>query len=336
MRLLCRQYLVIAATIVICLIPAIAAISAQEPEYRATTKIYVEVQAPGYASPTSLSQADRAAKNRTITFKELAGTKLILGSVVDELALDVSAEELAPHVTALSALDTAIIQITVSWGEPQQAAEIANAIATRTISLLGSEDIGVSSLHLVQAQPAVVPAGPSSPNLAVILGLAGFGGLLLGVAIVLIRQGMVRRIYSLEHLESVTDYPILGHIRTPSRRRAPGLDVHHLAQTLQSAGQFHGTDTYVVVSTKPTPAKSEFVHRLAAELPDVEMVQSSARLADREPLELGSPLDPALVIVALGQDTTDEFNTMMSQLDLFGVPIAGIVAAESRRFSLRA
>ena len=326
MRLLLRQYKIIAVTVIVCLLPAGAAVAFQTPEYRASTLVYVDVEPPSGASFYALNQATRVAQNRTITFKELVTTGYILNGVVQKLALDVTADDLASHVTALSALDTSIVEVTVVWSEPTMTARIANAIAAEMISQLPPQGIGPSSLTLKQAQPAVVPRSPSAPNTALILGLALLGGLLLGCAIVLIRQGFVRRIYSTDQVKALSNAPILGVV-TPGHTTEI-TNIANIAKTIVSAPGFSGVRTLAVISTRPRAEKSE-VSRLLSETLSVEhsivIVDSTATLANRESVEDPGSIDVALVVVVLGQDSTPEFSKMMAQLELLGLTVGGLI-----------
>ena len=326
MRLLVRQYKIIAVTVIVCLLPAGAAVAFQTPEYRASTLVYVDVEPPSGASFYALNQATRVAQNRTITFKELVATGYILNGVVQKLALDVTADDLASHVTALSALDTSIVEVTVVWSEPTMTARIANAIAAEMISQLPPQGIGPASLTLKQAQPAVVPRSPSAPNTALILGLALLGGLLLGCAIVLIRQGFVRRIYSTDQVKALSNAPILGVV-TPGHTTEI-TNIANIAKTIVSAPGFSGVRTLAVVSTRPRAEKSE-VSRLLSETLSVEhsivIVDSTATLANRESVEDPGSIDVALVVVVLGQDSTPEFSKMMAQLELLGLTVGGLI-----------
>lgn len=333
MRLLLRQYKIIAVAIIVCLVPAVASISFQEPEYQAVTRIYVDVETTPEASSYALSQANRLAQIRTITFKALVPSRLILDDVVTELNLDVTAEQLAPAVSAVSALDTSIIDINVVWDEPRMAAKIANSIADEMISELGSDQQqGATALVLEQAQPAVVPKQKATPNAVLLLGLAGFGGLLLGSAIVLIIQGYRRRIYSAQQIAPLTSAPLLGVV-SPGQPNA----IAHIAKTLTSAERFAGVRTIAVVSPGGHREKTDVAAQLSSSLPaDFVVVDSPARLALREPVDNPASMDGALVVVTLGRDSEPDLTTTLTQLELLGVSVTGVIVTTSARRSARA
>ena len=328
-RLLMRRYKTILATVIVCLLPALAVISFQSPEYRATTRIYVDVITPTDATSYGLSLANGVAQSRTITFKELVSTPLILDGVLNNLQLDITVDELASHVTAQSALDTAIVDIFVDWSEPEMATLIANEIGTEVITVLGGDENAASPLRLVQAQPARLPTAPSTPNPTLMLGFAAFGGLLLGAAFALLSQGFQRRIYSVEQLAAFP-VPVLGMV-APDQHTA----LRSLAGTLMSADRLKHARTVAVVSAEARPEKAEIAHNLAVSLADMAedftIIDSPARLAQREPIENPDRIDIALVMVTLGQDSTPGITTTLDHLELLGVSVGGFVLVKPPR-----
>lgn len=328
LRLLLRGYKVIAATLIVAFVAALAVISVQTPDYRATTLVYVNVETREDATTYELTNATQIAQTRTITFKELVTTPLILDGVVSRLSLDMTSDALAGHVVAQSALDTSIVEIFVDWPEPEAAAQIANEIATEVISTLGSDF--PSSLTVVQAQPAIVPTAPYTPAPAIPLGLAGFGGLLLGAAIVFLRQGLRRTVYFVEQLEPLTSLPIVGHV---GRDRAAA--VHNIAATVAAADRFHHAPTIAVVAAHPTAETTAIARELSDTCAETNnghtVVTSPARLADREPIDSAEHIDSALVVVALGRDSVPDITTTLAHLELLGVTVGGLILVKAPR-----
>ncbi|GAA3735526.1 hypothetical protein GCM10022239_09460 [Leifsonia bigeumensis] len=154
----------------------------------------MEVKAgmPADASKEALQEAVTYANFRTITYKALVTTGLVLDKVIDELDLSQSADELAEHVTALSALDTTVIEIIVSWPNARGAADVANSIARHTVDEL-SEFGGAVSIDLVQVSDASAAKAPAVPNPALSLGLAVFAALWLALGWLVARHWFVSR-----------------------------------------------------------------------------------------------------------------------------------------------
>ena len=330
LRVLLRGCKIILSAVLICLVAGAAVLAAETPEYRATTRLYVKVAMPQDATEEALAQATRLAQINTITYKELVRTNLVLGPVVDDLDLDISSAQLSSHVTSLAALDTAIIDIIVAWDQPDEAARIANSIATQAITFLSEETSESSpSVELIQAEPAIAPTSKAAPNPAVILGVTGLGGLLLGCAIVLTLHAVRRRIHSPEDLDGEKFGPVLGTLgtdfATPSPRAPNQID--RVAGTLREAERFRTQRNFVVVSCSPTANTTRVAEQLGERLRSegVDVVSSQVDLAGREPIENARSFDSALVVVTAGHDSRADVAAAVGQLDLLGIPVAGFI-----------
>lgn len=333
-RVLINGYKIIAAMIFVCLLPAIATIAFQAPEYTALTRIYVDVRTPADASTYELGEANRIAQIRTITFKGLIPTSLVLDGVARNLSLSLSPDELASHVTAQSSLDTSIIDISVAWPHPEMAATIANEVADEAIAVLGSHTNESSRLTLVQAQPAIVPEGSSSPNPIFYLGLAGFAGLLLGAASVLIRQGLQRRILFPDQLSVFSEVPVLAVLSRNSLQEIQGL-----TGTILSVKRFEAVRTIAVVSPLGHVMQSDITRDLsnafATATEGHTVIGYRAKLARQEPIPEPQNLDIALLAIARGQDTYMSVEAAIKELQLLGVKVGGMILFTPRRRGLR-
>lgn len=192
LRIALRGYRIILASVVAGALVGILVLAIQQPSYRATAVVQVEAGMPQEASKEALKAAVDYANFRTITYKRLVTTGKVLDKVIDELALTQSADELAEHVTALSALDTSLIEIIVSWPDAQGAAEVANSIARHTVDEL-SESNGVVSINLVQVSEASAARAPAVPNPALSIGLPVFAALWLSLGWLVARDWFVSR-----------------------------------------------------------------------------------------------------------------------------------------------
>src|SRR5690606_13496480 len=132
--------------------------------------IHVEPRLPDDATKPALQQAAAYANYQTITFKRLATTDAILDPVIDDLGLAVTSRELARAVTALSALDTAIIELIVEWPDRTEAAQIANGIADEMARVLSVERHDTDVLIDVQVvQRAAEPIAMHTPNIPLVI-----------------------------------------------------------------------------------------------------------------------------------------------------------------------
>jgi len=215
-RVVFRGYRTVLACVVLAVLVALPLILLQSPQYRSTATLYVEVPLPDSADDDQLEDAEFAARQRTITIKELVDSDLVLADVAAALDPPMSAAELATHVTALSALNTTLVDVIVVWPDAEGAASVANAIAQNAIDVASaSKGPDSPELVVVQSKEAIAPNGPFSPNVPFILGLAIAAGLLLGIGVVLIRHAFSPRIWTAMDLAAWPDIPVLSTVKSP-------------------------------------------------------------------------------------------------------------------------
>lgn len=117
------------------------------------------------------------------------------------------------NVTATLSDTANIMTVTATSGSAQEAAAIANAtgpalaaVAPQFSQLLS----GAGSVTSTAVQPATVPSAPASPDVRKTVELALAVGLLLGVAMALLRHFMDNRVRTVEDLETLVQRPVLS------------------------------------------------------------------------------------------------------------------------------
>ena len=189
LRTLRRGWRLIAASVGVCLLLGGLIIVQSEPTYAATAELFV---APGSGPSTAeLVQGSAFFEDRVKTYALIVDSAVVLEPVVEELGLDESARSLASRVSATAPVETVLLQIRVTDTDPERAAAVANAAATRFQTVAteletveGSDDEPVVRVTVVQ--PATVPTVPISPNKRLILVLATMIGLAIGFAIAVV------------------------------------------------------------------------------------------------------------------------------------------------------
>jgi capsular exopolysaccharide synthesis family protein len=106
-------------------------------------------------------------------------------------------------------------------------ASLGEAIKTTEIGLANIAN-SVSAPGVV-TNPAALPRKPVSPKPARDAGIALLIGLVIGVAVALLRERLDNRIHDREQLEQISQSPVLGvitNIRYPGKDHAPDLAIH--------------------------------------------------------------------------------------------------------------
>ena len=133
---------------------------------------------------------------RVRSYAALATTPLVLDTVVDELDLSQSAEQLAQQIEVSTSTDTVLMRVSVTDTDAQTAAAVADAVVNRLSAVVPevepAQADGAPAISIVITDPAEVPSEPSSPRLLLNLALAGVAGIAIGVALALL-QGSGRR-----------------------------------------------------------------------------------------------------------------------------------------------
>lgn len=186
------------------------------PEYQSRTQIYVSVRSAA-GTTGDLVQGANFSRQIVNSYVDVAKTGLVLEPVIDELGLEMSANQLASHLTVASPTDTALINITASSPSPEQAAEIANAVGESFKNVVQTQlepdaDAENSLINLTTTQNALPPSSPVSPNIPMNIVLGLLVGLAIGVGIAVLRTVLDTRIHSLKDVEAITDKPLLGGV----------------------------------------------------------------------------------------------------------------------------
>lgn len=262
------------------------------PTYQASTRLYVSVRTAEGAATGDLVQGSTFARQVVASYVDVIGTAIVLEPVIEELGLDMSVGQLARNVTATSAANTVMIDITASADSPQRAADIANAtgasftrVAQDELDSPGGEAEN-SPIRITTVQPAMAPGAPVSPRVPVNLALAGILGLALGLGIAVLRTVLDTRVHSLHDIEQITPKPLLGGIAYDPEASSRPLIVHadprnpraESFRTLRTNLQFlqvgEGSRAFVVSSAGPSEGKSTTTANLA-----ISLAETGARVA---------------------------------------------------------
>ncbi|OBB73331.1 polysaccharide biosynthesis tyrosine autokinase [Mycobacterium sp. 852014-52144_SCH5372336] len=323
--------------VALCAVLGIAAglaLSAATPKsYTATTTFFLG--SPASADSSGAYNGDLFSQQRSATYSQLAGNRDLGLKVIDDLALPITPDELATKVTASQVPKTVLLQLSVTDGSAQRAADIANSYGQNFPKYVARLETPAGSSEPVAAvdviQEAEAPASPTAPKTALnaVVGLAV--GLFLGLFINWLRRIFDRRVRTEEQVENATGTPILGTLPKDRARSKRKLDPDADAKTAyaESIRELRTNLLYVGVDAPPktiafvTPSSSMSTTATAANLAvALDGINRYVALIDAD---LRSPRLTRYLGVScdLGLTAVIDANTMLDDV-LVRVPTTGI------------
>ncbi len=181
------------------------------PQYMAQAMLYVNNNNLSLQGASlSISGSDlTTAQNLVSTYIVILNSRLTLNEVISESGLDYSYEQLKGMISAESVNNTAVLRVSVTSPDPQEARLIANTILDVLPEKI-TDVINGSSVRVVDY--AVTPSSKISPNITKYTEI----GILLGIAIacliIALFQITDKLIHNEEYLTETYKLPVLAII----------------------------------------------------------------------------------------------------------------------------
>lgn len=191
------------------------------PTYIASTTLYFAA-IEGGGEPGQAYQGAQLAVVKAHTYSEL----IVSDRVLAEVAFDVGAPVPRNAITVQSTAGTPTLTVKVAAPSAERAAKVADAIAARSVNLVGDlerprDPILSTVVTLRVLAPAAVPTTPSSPNRKVDITVGTLIGTFLGLSVAVIRRSLDRSVRTPDFVEELTALPLLGPFPTIGRPGGP-------------------------------------------------------------------------------------------------------------------
>jgi capsular exopolysaccharide synthesis family protein len=343
-RVLRRNWLFIVVMTLVGLLAAGTFSMLQTPEFQSTAKVFVSTSGGG--SVAELQQGSAFAQQRVRTYADLVSTSMVIDPVIDEIGLELTAEQLASSISTSVPANTSIIEISVRDSDPALSAQIATALSeslTVTVDRIETTstaaDEAQSPVRLTLVQPAAVPQRAVSPNIPLNLSLGGLLGLAAGIAFAVLREVLDTRIRNEHDVQSVTDHTIIGGIVFDPKAKERPLIVQadprsprsESFRSLRTNLQFLDADqahrTFVVTSSVESEGKSTTTANLAITLAEtglrVLLVDADLR-RPKMSLYMGIEGAVGLTDVLIGRVTLQDAVQRWGDQQLFLLPAGTI------------
>jgi capsular polysaccharide biosynthesis protein/Mrp family chromosome partitioning ATPase len=281
----------------------------------AALAVFLTVTPRTYSAVATLSAAPNPKRPATddlsdvrATLARMVGSQIVLHDVSKRIQGVRTVEELDAEVTGEVVKGTTLIQITAEDGNAAVAADIANA----AVAVLPRNDPSAKALLYTTTDRASVSKVASHPDVPLVLGGGTVLGILLAVAIALIRDRIPRRRVTANQLERATDIGVLCEIAPPNDpANLPALypgtpaakSFRSLRVGLEAALAGRSTHTLVVTAADRTENDMWLGANLAIALAQVKhrVLLVDARFGDdASEGGLAAPDAPGLLDVLLG------------------------------------
>lgn len=250
------------------------------PLYSSTTKLFVSTAA---AEDTSSAYTGNLfSQQRVTSYAELLTGVQLAEQVVEELELDVPAEELANKVTATALTDTVILSVTVTDTSAKRAQAIAASLGrhfeAKIAELETPAGAVASPVKVSTVQSPALNLAAVSPDPPRNLALGAVLGFLAGLGLALLRSKLDNTVKTPEEIRRLTDSGVIGTVpedpRLASDHLVTELDHHSVSaeayRSIRTNLQFLDVDNpprvIVVSSAVPGEGKSTLAVNLATAL----------------------------------------------------------------------
>lgn len=205
-----RVKVISAITLFFVLAAAVITFFVLKPEYSSNTTLMVGKPIHKVAfDPEEKISYQEIQTNRLLvsTYGEIAKSRLVLDSVIESLDLAMTSGGLRSKIDVSLVKNTEIIQLTVTDGDPDRAAVIANQLAI-DFSEKASKIMNVENIQVIDK--AIPSHGSIKPNRKLNMAISLVLGLMAGVLAAFVLEFFDTSIKTPEDVEKYLGLPVLG------------------------------------------------------------------------------------------------------------------------------
>lgn len=207
----------------------------------------------------SVSVGESLARNRVKTYVTMATSRPVAEQVIADLGLNTTPEVLVRQVSVSVPVDTTVLKITATDGDPRVAQQLADtwvdALRDQAAIFETGDADGEPLINVVPVNSAILPSTPISPNIKRNVALGGLLGALAGTGLALLRHRSDRRIRSVETVERTFNLSVIGTVPTEPRL----VKGDHLASFITS-GSRKGDDHRFTESIREVRTNLQFMN----------------------------------------------------------------------------
>nr|WP_296778756.1 polysaccharide biosynthesis tyrosine autokinase [Rhodococcus sp. (in: high G+C Gram-positive bacteria)] len=214
LQILRTRWMIIVVTVAVAVLGALAVSLLTTPTYQSCSRVFVSTS--GGSTVSESYQGNLFSQQRVASYSELVTGETLAARTIDELGLNMTPAQLSSKVTATSTPDTVLLDTCVVDGSPALARDLANSLATQLTTLVREletpEDGGTPAAGVRLVEQAQESSTPISPKTTRNLALGAAVGLLLGIALAVLRDRLDNTIKSRTKLEAAAKTPLVGSL----------------------------------------------------------------------------------------------------------------------------
>jgi len=211
-RLLGRRWPLLVIAVLVGVLGAGAVSALSPPSYHSSTRVLVGTCAEG--SIEQAYQCGMFTKDRAQSYAALVTSDVLAQRVVDDLKLNAAANDVASKITATAEPETALIEITVTDSDPDEARRMADSAGRQFVQMVGEVELRNSgqqsnpftNLTIVEAAKVAAKTG-SSTVMNLLFG--ALAGLIVGLIAALVRDRLDAKVGSAAAVEAA-GLPVLS------------------------------------------------------------------------------------------------------------------------------
>jgi capsular exopolysaccharide synthesis family protein len=213
-QIIAVRWKIVVAAILLCLLGAAAITAVQTKGYQASATVLMSIS--DASTVADVFQATQTSQLRLSSYAEIAGSPTVAQRAIDSLHVPMTADQLIKKTKISYTPESLLFRITVSDSNPQRVAALAGAMADQFVATVPQLDQSASGWVPGPSASATVVERPGVPDVPIrpvparnfAQGLVA--GLLLGIALALIRHTTDRTVRTRETLDRVSGVPMLA------------------------------------------------------------------------------------------------------------------------------
>ena len=206
-----RAKMIVSFTLIMALLGGIISYFFLTPIYEASTQILVN---KGESENSVYSSTDIMVDLQLVeTYNVIINSPTILETVIEDLDLDLTVNELKDKITVTSESDSQVINVAVE----DKSITTATAIANKIAEVFKEESVNIMNVDNVTILTKAKVTGdetPVFPNNILIIAIFMVAGLTSGIGLAFLREYLDNTYTSDEEIESHLQLPVLGVIPT--------------------------------------------------------------------------------------------------------------------------